>query len=95
MFKITAMEKENLNQNSLTGKLMLNLDEAAAFIGLSKSYLYKLTSARKIPHSKPLGKLVYFNRVELEEWMQQNKVATMSEIDRRAQDYCIQKRSVL
>lgn len=82
-------------QNASTGKLMLNLDEAAAFIGLSKSYLYKLTSARKIPHSKPLGKLVYFNRVELEEWMQQNKVATMSEIDRRAQNYCIQKGSVL
>ncbi|BCI64877.1 helix-turn-helix domain-containing protein [Coprobacter secundus] len=86
---------EKIRQNASTGKLMLNLDEAAAFIGLSKSYLYKLTSARKIPHSKPLGKLVYFNRVELEEWMQQNKVATMSEIDRRAQNYCIQKGSVL
>ncbi len=50
----------------LTSKKVLTFDEAAKFTGLSKSYLYKLTSQQRIPFFKPTGKLVYFDREELE-----------------------------
>lgn len=54
-------------------KEVLTSDEAARYMGISKSYLYKLTMSGKIPHYKPMGKMCYFNRAELEQWLQQNR----------------------
>jgi len=58
----------------LATKEVLTFEEAAAYTGLAKSYLYKLTSAKRIPHYKPLGKIVYFNRAELEGWLLSHRV---------------------
>ena len=55
-------------------KNLLTSDEAARFLGISKSYLYKLTMQRRIPHYKPCGKLNYFDLGELEEWAKSVKV---------------------
>lgn len=68
-----------------TTKEVLTSDEAAKYMGVSKSYLYKLTMQQKIPHYKPMGKMCYFNRLELEGWLQANRVATADELSRRAQ----------
>jgi excisionase family DNA binding protein len=38
----------------------LNLVEAAKYLSISQSHLYKLTSQRKIPSHKPNGKYLYF-----------------------------------
>lgn len=72
-------------------KEVLTSDEAAKYMGVSKSYLYKLTMRQQIPHFKPMGKMCYFNRQELEQWLQSNRVATTAEIEQRAQAYCIRK----
>lgn len=74
-----------------TTKEMLTSDEAAKYMGISKSYLYKLTMLRKIPHFKPMGKMCYFNRVELEQWLQSNRIATDEAIASEAQSYCMKK----
>lgn len=55
-------------------KEVLTADEAAKYMGVSKSYLYKLTGKKEIPHYKPMGKMCYFNRKELEAWLQRNKI---------------------
>lgn len=65
-------------------KDVLTSEEAARYMGISKSYLYKLTMKGEIPHYKPMGKMCYFNRSELEEWLQQNRCATSTEIEDRA-----------
>lgn len=70
-------------------KEVLTSDEAARYMGVSKSYLYKLTMRREIPHYKPRGKMCYFNRHELEAWLQSNRVSTEEELDRRANAYCM------
>jgi excisionase family DNA binding protein len=62
-------------------KNILTLVEAAEFLGLSVSYMYKLTHWNKLPYYKPSGKLLYFKRQELEEWMLQNKSTTQAEIE--------------
>ena len=41
-------------------KEILTIEEAAEFLSVSKSYLYKQTSAQAIPHYKPTGKRCYF-----------------------------------
>ncbi|MBQ8221549.1 MAG: helix-turn-helix domain-containing protein [Bacteroidaceae bacterium] len=55
-------------------KEVLTSAEVAQYMGISKSALYKLTCLGKIPHYKPTGKLCYFNRREIEEWLQSNRV---------------------
>ncbi len=58
----------------LGAKTVLTLEETSIFTGLSKTYLYKLTCNHMIPHYKPNGRNLYFDKSELENWMRQNKV---------------------
>ncbi|MDR2915452.1 MAG: helix-turn-helix domain-containing protein [Tannerella sp.] len=76
-----------LEQMVFTVKNILSFEEASKFLNLSKSYLYKLTSGNLIPHYKPQGKMLYFEREELEEWLRQNPVKTQMQIAREAQQY--------
>ena len=43
-------------------------------MGLSRSQLYKLAKNGHIPHYRPSGKLLYFNKQELDEWLCRNQV---------------------
>jgi excisionase family DNA binding protein len=65
----------------MTEKKVLTLTEACDYLGLKKSYVYKLTSAGILPHSKPNGKTIYFDRGKLEDWMLSNPSSSLS--DRR------------
>ncbi len=80
--------KEQLNRietyTLLAAKNVLSFADVVLLTGLSKSHLYKLTCSHQIPHYKPTGKQIYFDRSEVEEWMKQNRVATMAEIERAA-----------
>jgi excisionase family DNA binding protein len=71
----------------LSNKQTLSIEEAAIYTGLSVSYLYKLTSTQQIPHFKPRGKMNYFDRSELDEWLRQNRVKTTAEIETAASDH--------
>jgi excisionase family DNA binding protein len=60
---------------------MLTLDEAALYLKVSKSFLYKATSDRSITFFKPTGgKLIYFSRKDLDEWLTQNRYASKQEL---------------
>jgi len=67
-------------------KNVMDAREAAAFLGVSMSHLYKLCHTRKIPYYKPQGKLSYFKREELEQWLLKNRVASDEELERQARE---------
>lgn len=69
----------------LAAKKAITMDEAAMLTGLSRSYLYKLTSNHAIPYYKPNGKLLYFDKQELEAWMLKNRVNTIAEAEAEAE----------
>lgn len=69
---------------------VLNLEQAAEYVSLSKSAIYKKSSERNIPHFKK-GKKLYFKRSELDAWLTEQKVDTNAEIEKMAQDYIIKK----
>ena len=73
----------------LSNKTVLNFYEVAAYTGLSKSYLYKLTSTGGIPCYKPHGKHIYFNKTEIDSWLQQNRKITKDEIESEASTYVV------
>lgn len=75
---------EGLVTEQSKNKYILTIDEVAAFTGLSKAHIYKLTSQKKIPHYKPTGKNIYFRKDEIEEWMLRNRQATCEELEQEA-----------
>ena len=75
MDKTLEKRVEELEQMLFLTKNVLSFDEASKFLNLSKSYLYKLTSGNLIPHYKPQGKMLFFERADLEAWLRQNPVS--------------------
>jgi len=65
------------------------LVEAAKFLDLSPSHLYKLTSERKIPHFKPNGKKIYFDESELVQWLKRKPTRTLEETEEKAASYIV------
>ena len=88
--RLTAVE-DAVKMAGLVQKDTLTFDEASLYTGLSKSWLYKMTATKQIPHYKAGGKLCYFDRVELDNWMKQTRVSTADEIEAQAQAYCLTK----
>lgn len=57
----------------LANKKVLSFEDALEITGFKASYLYKLTSTNSIPHSKPLGGKIFFDRDEIEAWILNHK----------------------
>jgi len=80
-----------IESQSIYTKEVLNFKEACQYLELSQSHLYKLTSSGAIPHYKPNGKKIYFNRKELNNWLLRNRASSIEEIEQQAADYLIKK----
>lgn len=91
MEKTLEMRVEELERMLFLTKNVLSFDEASTFLNLSKGYLYKLTSGNLIPHYKPQGKMLYFEKSELEAWLRQNPVKTKTQIEQEAQKYVLNR----
>lgn len=68
--KIMEPEVFNERMSRIEDKLfsvkeMLTTTEVAEYLGVTQSQIYKLTMNLEIPHFKPKGKLIYFDRKEL------------------------------
>ena len=74
----------------LTLKIVLDIEEASIYTSRKISYLYQLTCQRKIPHSKR-GKILYFSRLELDQWMLKNRIKTIEELEQEAANYQLKK----
>lgn len=88
--RLEKIEQLLISQTMLQ-KEVLNFNEAAEYLELSVSHLYRLTSTKQIPHFCPQGKKLYFNRQELDAWLQRNRQTTTDEIEKMATDYIIKK----
>ena len=64
----------------LCQKEIFNFDEAAAYLSISKSTLYKLTSKKEIPFYKP-NRLVFFERAELDNWIRAAAVKSEDQLN--------------
>lgn len=88
--ELRSIITEAVREAMIAHKEVLTLEEAAQFLGLKKSALYKLTHTRLIPFSKPNGKMCFFSRAALENWMLSNPVATQAEINAKVLGYCME-----
>jgi len=66
---------------------MKNVEETCQYLGISKSTLYQLTHKKKIKFYCPNGKLIYFRKEDLDNWLLKNPVKTTEEIENEAANY--------
>ncbi|MEL6306370.1 MAG: DNA-binding protein, partial [Bacteroidota bacterium] len=59
---------------------------------VSRSFLYKLTSRRQIPHSKPNGKMIFFEKKKLNLWLLQNNRKSRTELDAEALNHTLRNK---
>lgn len=78
----------NMTQNT-PSKSVLTLAEAAEYMGLKKSYLYRLTHEKRIRHYKPNNKMIYFMVEDIIAWLTSNPIFTDEELSEQAQSYCL------
>ncbi len=88
--KLENIEKL-LTSQSLNNKPIFNIDEVSIYTGLSKLYLYKLTSKNDIPHYKPNGKNIFFKKEEIDNWLLRNRQSTNEELNDEAINYSVNK----
>lgn len=88
--KLERIEKLLETQQAMQ-KQVLNFNDTCIYLELSQSHLYKLTSTGSIPHYKPNGKKLYFNRQELDNWLLRNRSNSIDEIEQEAANYLIKK----
>lgn len=80
---------DRLERLLIANKEILTFEETCDYTGISRSYLYKLTASGKIPHSKPNGKLIYFEKAKLNIWLTQNGRKSSTEIETEALNYTL------
>lgn len=61
-------------------KEVLNLEEASAFLGIAKSTLHKMTHLNQLPYFKPAGKLIFFEKKALLDWVRGARAMSEEEI---------------
>ena len=55
-------------KNDDDGMVLLNVEEAAAYLNFSKTYLYRLAKAKLIPHIN-YGRHIIFRKKDLYDWL--------------------------
>ena len=86
--KLDRIERRLLIAN----KKVLNFNEACEYTGISRSYMYKLTASRNVPHTKPSGKVIFFDKEKLDEWLLKNAIKTHEELDEETARYSLKKK---
>ena len=88
---IFKMEKQDLRpsnkRSEKTMKEFLTLKEAAIYLSLSKSALYKKTSNKEILYYVPGGKVIYFLKENLDQWILNSKVTPITEFENSTENY--------
>lgn len=79
--ELTTVEPEVINERLksieetlYTTKDILNMKEVCQYLDISQSLLYKLTCNGEIPHFKPRGKMIFFEKKELIEWIKKSNL---------------------
>jgi excisionase family DNA binding protein len=97
--KIEKMKESNIGERLdrierliISNKKVLTFDETCEYTGISRSYLYKLTSSGVIPYSKPNGKVIFFDKEKLNKWLLKNAHKSADEIEEEALNYIMKNK---
>jgi len=67
--EIVEQRFKSIEETLYTNKEILNMKDVCQYLDISQSMLYKLTCNGEIPHFKPRGKTIFFEKKELVKWI--------------------------
>lgn len=79
--------KENLSFNKST----FNVKDFSAYSGIKESYIYKIVGQELINFSKPNGKMLFFKKLDVDDYLLQNPVKAKSTIEKEALEFSQRK----
>ncbi len=71
----------------LSQKKVYNVDDLSRVTGYSKSFIYKATASRELPHSSPRHGRLFFDRDAIDDWLLSNPVPTKREMEQISLNY--------
>ena len=80
---------EQIEKLILGQKDVFTFEECCQYTGISRTYMYKLTCTNRIPHFKPHGKIIYFSKAEIDDWLMKNPVKTKEQVEQEAANYLV------
>lgn len=69
----------------------LSMEETCKYMGVTKTHLYRLMKERLITYSKPTGKMAYFKKSDIEEYLGRNTIPSFASLEALASDHVISK----
>lgn len=72
---------------SKNAKSILTVDDLIDYTGFKRSYIYKLVHNQQISFYKPNGKVLFFKKSEIDEFLLKNKSQSKAQIENKALDY--------
>lgn len=77
------------NENTI-----FNIETLSKYLGVSKSYIYKMTHRNLIAYSKPGGKRIFFRKDDVDNFLKTNKVKSKSELSEIADKFIVTSRKL-
>lgn len=74
---------KNLESKLYMLREMFTVEEAADYLGVSKSQIYLMTSNKEITYYKPSGKVIYIDKRELDDLRRRNIIYSNRELANR------------
>ena len=81
-----AIQNLNIGEPKAPVNELLDVEQVASYLKVTKSAIYKLTSTSEIPHYKN-GKRLYFKKSDIDEWIFSKRIKTNDDIEKEAMEY--------
>lgn len=86
------MHKEQLQLIDLTKilvnqKTIFNVEDLHIYSGLSISAIYKLTQSKKLRFSRPNGKVIFFKKEDVDNFLLSKPITTADDIEQQTINY--------
>ncbi len=77
---------KSIEETLYSTKEVLNMTDVSQYLDISKSLLYKLTCNQEIPHFKPRGKMIFFEKKELIDWIKKNHCGSVCDNEHKSSE---------
>ncbi|MBN8672824.1 MAG: helix-turn-helix domain-containing protein [Chitinophagales bacterium] len=85
--KEILQELQKISRLLALQKEVITLEEFCEYAGISKSYVYHLTSTNMVKCYRPFGKRIYFCTTEVVDFLKQNQCDGNREITKKINNY--------
>lgn len=85
-------ELAEIKENLYLSKKVFNVQDFSRYSGFKESYIYKIIGRKEVDHSKPGGKMVFFNKDKIDEYLLSNEFKSADTIQNEAIEFALTRK---